>query len=91
MSHQEFNRLLSTLSGLSPEQIDAIRRQLDQLDPPGKKAKQAATSRKLGKGAGDSVFDLLDRDGLIGCVKGKPGSATDLATNPKHMEGFGGG
>jgi Arc/MetJ-type ribon-helix-helix transcriptional regulator len=36
-----------------------------------------------------SVFDVLDRLGLIGCLEGSPDSPTDLSTNPSHMEGFG--
>ena len=51
----------------------------------------ASYAQKARQGASATVFDLLERDGLIGCIKGKPGSPTDLATNPKHMEGFGGG
>jgi hypothetical protein len=34
-----------------------------------------------------TAFDLMSKAGLIGCIKGGP---TDLATNPAHMEGFGG-
>ena len=41
--------------------------------------------------AEETVFDRLDRAGLIGCLKGTPGTPTDLSTNPKHMEGFGHG
>jgi hypothetical protein len=33
-----------------------------------------------------SFFDVASRLGLIGCVKG---TAPDLSTNPKYMEGFG--
>ncbi len=36
-----------------------------------------------------SLFDVLDRLGLIGCVEGSPDSPTDLSTNPAYMEGFG--
>jgi hypothetical protein len=36
-----------------------------------------------------SLFDVLDRLGLIGCLDGSPDSPTDLSTNPAHMEGFG--
>lgn len=36
-----------------------------------------------------SVFDLLNRAGIIGCVQGPSDFATDLATNPAHMDGFG--
>jgi hypothetical protein len=91
MSQREFNQLLSSLPGLSPEQLATLRRQLDQLDQPGARVKPEATARKPGKAASVTVFDLLERDGLIGCIKGEPDSPTDLATNPKHMEGFGGG
>jgi hypothetical protein len=38
---------------------------------------------------GETVFDLLSRAGLIGCVRTAPGTPTDLGTDPKHMEGFG--
>ena len=91
MSQREFNQLLSRLPSLSPEQLATLRRQLDEFDEPRAKAKQPVTPREPGKGASVTVFDLLERDGLIGCIKGKPSSPTDLATNPKHMEGFGGG
>lgn len=36
-----------------------------------------------------SVFDVLSRAGIIGCVKDQSVVATDLATNPEHMDGFG--
>ncbi len=38
-----------------------------------------------------TAFDLLDRAGLIGCLKAPPDSPTDLSTNPEHMKGFGDG
>jgi hypothetical protein len=34
MSHHEFDQLLGSLAGLSPEQIAALRRQLDDLATP---------------------------------------------------------
>lgn len=37
-----------------------------------------------------TAFDVMTRAGLIGCLKAAPGTPTDLATNPDHMEGFGG-
>lgn len=37
-----------------------------------------------------TAFDIFKRAGLIGCLKGEAGAPTDLATNPAHMEGFGG-
>jgi hypothetical protein len=36
-----------------------------------------------------SVFDVLDRAGLIGCLDSTPDSSTDLSTNPIYMEDFG--
>ena len=36
--------------------------------------------------SGPTLFELLDRAGLIGCVKDAP---PDLSTNPQYMEGFG--
>lgn len=38
----------------------------------------------------ETAFDVMSRAGLIGCLKATPGGPTDLATNPSHMEGFGG-
>jgi predicted DNA-binding protein len=37
-----------------------------------------------------TAFDVLSRAGLIGCLRGTPETPTDLATNPDHMQGFGG-
>ena len=92
MSEREFNHFLSNLGSLSPEQLAALRRQLDQLAPSRPKARPvAAKPKRPGKAASVTVFDLLDQAGLIGCIKGEPGSPTDLATNPEHMEGFGRG
>jgi hypothetical protein len=35
---------------------------------------------------GPTLYESLERAGLIGCVKDAP---ADLSTNPKYMEGFG--
>jgi hypothetical protein len=35
---------------------------------------------------GPTLFDLLDKAGLISCIKNGP---PDLSTNPKYMEDFG--
>jgi predicted DNA-binding antitoxin AbrB/MazE fold protein len=35
---------------------------------------------------GPTLFELLDKAGLIGCIKDGP---PDLSTNPKYMEDFG--
>jgi hypothetical protein len=100
MSEREFDQLLKSISigALSPEQIAALRRALtDKLLSPGRpKFKQAlptlcAKPRKPGKLESLTAFEMLSGTGLIGCVKGEPGSPTDLATNPVHMEGFGSG
>ncbi len=82
MSHREFNHLLSSLNALSPEQLATLRRELD-----GKLASPTRTSQATA--AEETAFDRLERAGLIGCLKGAPGTPTDLSTNPKHMEGFG--
>lgn len=37
----------------------------------------------------ETVFDVLSRAGLIGCLKAASGTPTDLSTNPEFMEGFG--
>jgi hypothetical protein len=35
---------------------------------------------------GESLYDKLNKKGLIGCLTGGP---PDLSTNPKYMEGLG--
>jgi hypothetical protein len=84
MSQREFNQLLGSLGGLSPEQLAMLRRELDKIADP-----QPARGKRVV--AEETAFDVIERAGLIGCVKGRPGSPTDLATNPEHMEGFGRG
>ncbi len=87
MSQREFNHLLSSLNALSPEQLTTLRRELDSKlasSPSATHAKQAAPAE-------ETVFDRLERAGLVGCIKGMAGSPNDLSTNPKHMEGFGHG
>ncbi len=75
----------SGINALSPEQMRQLRRALDNklASPSPGKAKQIAAP------AEETVFDVLDKAGLIGCIKGLPGTPTDLSTNPKHMKGFG--
>jgi hypothetical protein len=85
MSQNEFNHLLSSLGALSPEQLARLRRELDNtMESP-----RPAVTNQAGTPAEETVFDVLDRAGLIGCLKGMPGTPTDLSTNRKHMEGFG--
>jgi len=57
---------------------------LDEPQLPG------ATNGDTGAAAEMTAFEVMDRAGLIGYLKAAPGSPTDLATNPAHMEGFGG-
>jgi hypothetical protein len=87
MSQREFNHLLSSLNALSPEQLATLRRELDsKLASPSQ-----PTYTKQATPAEETVFDRLERAGLIGCLSGMPGTPTDLSTNPEHMEGFGSG
>jgi hypothetical protein len=87
MSHREFNHLLRSLNALSPEQLATLRRELDSKLA----SSSSQTHAKQAKPAEETVFDRLERAGLIGCLKGTSGTPTDLSTNPKHMEGFGHG
>jgi hypothetical protein len=79
MTQREFNHILRSLRGLSPEQQERLRRELDaELDHNGTQ-----------RAAEETAFDVMNRSGLIGCIKGAPRTPTDLSTNPRHMEGFG--
>jgi hypothetical protein len=48
--------------------------------------RRARKSTTAGAG-GESFYDVLVREGILGGGKGLP---RDLSTNPKYMEGFGG-
>jgi hypothetical protein len=85
MSQSDFKHLLSSLDALSPEQLAVLRRELDNK----KTAPVPAGAKQFRKRAEETVFDVLERAGLIGCLKGEPLTPTDLSTNPEHMEGFG--
>jgi hypothetical protein len=87
MTHHEFHHLLSGINALSPEQMRQLRRELDRklAAPSRARAKKAAVPSEV------TVFDLIEKAGLIGCIKGLPRTATGLSTNAKHMEGFGRG
>jgi len=78
MTQREFNHLLRSLKGLSPDQLDRLRLELE-----------AELNHDQAMASKESVFDLLNRAGLIGCIKGVARTPTDLSTNPMHMEGFG--
>lgn len=80
MTQREFNHLLKSLKGLSPEQLERLRRELEaELDRNGTTAAEGE----------ETAFDVLNRAGLIGCIKGSPRTPSDLSTNSRHMEGFG--
>ena len=86
MTHSDFNHLLSSIKGLSPEQMRRLARELQA------RLTTAAKCPPLLKSAPDAeetAYDVANRAGLIGCIQGTPRSPTDLSTNPKHMEGFG--
>jgi hypothetical protein len=87
MSHREFNHLLTSLNTLSPEQLATLRRELDSK----MEAPLRAGAKQAVRHAEETVFDVMEQAGLIGCLKGRPHTPTDLSTNPKHMEGFGRG
>jgi hypothetical protein len=82
MTHNDFTHILSSLNGLSPDQMRQLVRELES---------KMAVGKSNGDVAEVSAFDVASRAGLIGCIKGAPDSPTDLSTNPKHMEGFGRG
>jgi plasmid stabilization system protein ParE len=87
MTQSDFNHLLSSIKALSPDQMRRLARELQtRLATPGERP----ASVKSAADAEGTAYDLASRAGLIGCIKGAPSSPTDLATNPKHMEGFGG-
>ena len=85
MSHREFNDLLNSLKGLSPQQLATLRHEVDC----NLASSRPARAKQAGEHDEETVFDVMERAGLIGCLQGGPGTPTDLATNPKHMEGFG--
>jgi hypothetical protein len=39
-----------------------------------------------GSGKAESAYEVLLREGLIGCIEGTP---SDLSTNKQHMRGYG--
>jgi hypothetical protein len=89
MTHSEFNHILATINALSPEQMRQLFHELETKIAA--MAKMPAAASANGNTPEESAFEVASRAGLIGCIKGAPRSPTDLSTNPKHMEGFGGG
>ena len=88
MTQNEFGYIISSINALSPDQMRQLYRELENRMAA---AKQPAPALADSGNAEESAFDLARRAGLIGCIKGAPGSPTDLSTNPKHKEGFGRG
>jgi len=88
MTHNEFNHIISSITGLSPAQMRRLARELETrlAATAGKRPASATAARQESE---ETAFDVASRAGLIGCIKGAPRSPTDLSTNPKHMEGFG--
>jgi hypothetical protein len=80
MAHYEFHHVLSSLGGLSHEQLEQLKRELDDRLP----------MRSLRQATDETVFELMNSAGLLGCLLGQPQSPRDLATNAEHMQGFGG-
>lgn len=73
-------RLLAELSVRTGKpQKDVLSDALRQYHP-------TAANGGADSGSDETVYDVLKREGLIGCIKGGP---PDLSTNPKYMEGFG--
>lgn len=50
------------------------------------KVADGSESAQSRKSARRTLFDAFNEAGLIGCIQNGP---VDLASNPKHMEGFG--
>jgi len=87
MTHTDFNQLLSSINGLTPQQMRRVIREMEiRLATAGK---HSASAKSAKPDAGETAYDVASRAGLIGCIQGTPRSPTDLSTNEKHMEGFG--
>ena len=77
---------------LWPEDQQFIQQQLDQgrfrsVDEMIHTALQLLEAQEQkNRASSDTCYELLEQAGVIGMVKG---GATDLSTNPRHMEGFG--
>ena len=89
MTHNEFTNILSSIDALSPDQMRRLFGELQSRMTGMGKPTAPAQAADGQDAVGETAFDVVSRVGLIGCIKGAPGSPTDLSTNPKHMEGFG--
>jgi hypothetical protein len=88
MTQNEFSHIISSINALSLDQMRQLYRELENRMAA---AKQPDPALADSDDAEESAFGVARRAGLIGCIKGDPGSPTDLSTNPTHMEGFGRG
>jgi hypothetical protein len=78
---------------LTPEQQEALVRLSAQSGKPWEDILSEAISAaelhvKGDRASSESVYDAMNRLGLLGCVTD---GDSDLSTNPVHMEGFGSG
>lgn len=78
---------------LSPQQQEDIAALAERTGKTWQEVLQAALNRHIHivmqaeqPETQESVYDVLQRAGLIGCLQGGP---PDLSTNPKYMDGFG--
>jgi len=89
MTHNEFNRVLSRIFGLSPGPMRRLARELETRLEATARDRPVPAKATAGRGAEETAFDVANRAGRIGRIKGGPGSPTGLITNPKSVEGFG--
>jgi hypothetical protein len=87
MSRNDFDHLVSTIITLSPAQMRRLARAIESRLA-ATAGRRTGLAERAGQEAEETAYDLAKRAGLIGCIKGAPRSATDLSTNPNHMEGF---
>ncbi len=86
-----YDRCMNLLTCKLPEGLSA---QLDALARAERRSKSSvlreALEARLALQPGPKVIRAMDLVGhLCGSIRGGPNAATDLATNPEHMRGFG--
>jgi len=83
----ELQRRIETFAqgeGCTPAQV--VREAFEQFEA---QRHNGGHRKALDQADAETVYDVWTRAGLIGCID-DPDLPTDLSTNPKHMEGFGG-
>jgi predicted DNA-binding antitoxin AbrB/MazE fold protein len=70
--------VLKPLGSLDLREQELVSLSIEKLAPLGAEGSEEAPT----------LFDVLNKAGLVGCVKDAP---SDLSSNPKYMEGFGRG